>query len=53
MDDKRWQELMDNDDLRLTDQEIKEGWHFCPEFDGLLIGPGMDECMFCQCVEEA
>jgi hypothetical protein len=49
MDDKRWRELMDDDSLELTAEEIAEGWHFCPDFDGLLIGPGMDELQFCHC----
>ena len=26
-----------------TPQEVAEGWHFCPEWDGLLVGPGMIE----------
>jgi hypothetical protein len=34
---------MRSDDLQLTQSEIDKGWHFCPEWDDLLIGPGMDE----------
>ena len=33
----------------LTEGEIKSGWHFCPNWDGLLIGPGMDEMEACGC----
>lgn len=44
----RWGELMRDDSLELTPEEIKAGWHFCVEFDGLLVGPGMDELQFCQ-----
>ena len=33
----------------LTDEEISQGWHFCPDFDSLLIGPGEPEFDFCQC----
>lgn len=33
--------------LALTDEEIKEGWHWCLEFDGLLVGPGMGEMAGC------
>lgn len=40
MKPERWQELMDNDDAVLTTEEWEEGWHFCLEFDGLLVGPG-------------
>jgi hypothetical protein len=28
-----WQPL----DLPLTEDEFKEGWHYCMEFDGLLV----------------
>lgn len=45
----RWAQLMDNEELNLTEQEIDEGWHFCFEFDGLLVGPGMEEQKFCRC----
>lgn len=43
----RWNLLMNNDDEKLTEEEIKAGWHFCWEWDGLLIGPGMDETQCC------
>lgn len=36
--------------LELTEQEISEGWHFCYDFDGLLIGPGMGELNSCGCL---
>lgn len=51
MTDKRWHELMNNDDLDLSNSEIKEGWHFCWDWDGLLIGPGMGETKNCSCLE--
>jgi hypothetical protein len=47
MEESRWSELMNNDDLDLTDSETAHGWHFCPEWDGLLIGPGMWEFEHC------
>lgn len=50
MTDERWKELMENDDVPLTDKEMVEGWHFCPEWDGLLVGPGMDEMDVCLCI---
>lgn len=37
MTDERWKELMDSDSLALTKEEVEEGWHFCLEFDGLLV----------------
>lgn len=48
---ERYNTLMGNDDLPLTDEEIKEGWHFCYEWDGLLIGPGFGELEPCHCLE--
>ncbi len=35
----------------LTTQEIMEGWHFCGDWDGLLIGPGWGELEACTCFE--
>lgn len=49
---ERWTELMYNGDLRLTEKEIAEGWHFCPDWDSLLIGPGMIEMDYCSCREK-
>lgn len=36
MTDERWHQIMDGDDVKLTPEEFSEGWHFCPEMDGLL-----------------
>lgn len=49
MTKERWQELMKNDEIPLTPQEIVEGWHFCAGWDALLIQPGMKEAEFCLC----
>jgi hypothetical protein len=35
--------------IRLSDEEMKEGWHFCGEWDDLLIHPDCDEFYFCSC----
>jgi hypothetical protein len=54
MTEERYKALMDDETAtqgNLTDAEIKEGWHFCCEFDGLLIGPGMGEMEHCHCFE--
>lgn len=45
----RWCEVNSSWTEKLTDQELKEGWHFCVEFDGLLVGPGMGELNHCRC----
>ena len=49
MTKERWVYLMMNDNEPLTKEEIKLGWHFCPEFDELLVGPGMGEMKICTC----
>lgn len=46
---ERWEKLMASNEA-LTPDEIKAGWHFCVEFDGLLIGPGMVEMSVCTCL---
>jgi hypothetical protein len=33
----------------LTQDDVAEGWHFCPEWYGLCIGPGMPELDGCLC----
>lgn len=52
MEDARWRSLMADEGLTLTEDELKEGWHFCHEWDGLLVGPGMKEGEVCRCFEE-
>lgn len=50
---ERWIRLMESNDLSLTVNEIADGWHFCGDWDGLLVGPGMpmeQEC--CTCLTE-
>lgn len=37
MTDERYNEIMDNPEESLTQKEIDEGWHFCQEFDFLLV----------------
>jgi len=49
MTDERYNTLM-RDEGELTQEEIDEGWHFCIEFDGLLIGPDWEERKFCHCI---
>lgn len=49
MDDARWHALMANDEMQLTESELSDGWHFCVDWDGLLIGPGMGEMHICTC----
>ena len=43
MTNERFNELMRNEDLSLTPEEIAQDWHFCYEFDGLLRKPRDDD----------
>lgn len=48
IDRKRFAALM-RDQAELTQEEIDAGWHFCYEWDGLLVGPNMGEMEYCTC----
>lgn len=50
MDKKRFDEVSSPEwgDV-LTEKELAEGWHFCPDWDYLLVGPGMPEQDGCAC----
>lgn len=48
MTDARWQLVFDGE-RELNALEIKEGWHFCNDWDGLLVGPEMAEYQHCRC----
>lgn len=46
MTKKRWTQLMnepDDEKARLSPDEVSAGWHWCWEYDGLLVGPDMPE----------
>lgn len=47
MNKDRYDELMEDDGSILSAEERAQGWHFCNEFDGLLVGPGMGELQHC------
>lgn len=49
MDNERYAFLMGPTEPNLTQEEIDLGWHFCHEYDGLLVGPGMGELDCCSC----
>jgi hypothetical protein len=34
---------------QLSPEEISQGWHFCYDWDGLLIGPGNSKMDSCNC----
>ena len=49
MDDERYIFIEKNLGEKLTDEELKEGWHFCYDWDGMLVGPGMSAMDSCLC----
>lgn len=49
MDVARYNDLCNDCDLMLTVDEIKSGWHFCIDFDCMLIHKTMSEYKYCGC----
>lgn len=43
MTNARYRALMEDPVEKLTDEEIAEGWHYCMEWDFLLVYPKMKE----------
>ena len=56
MERRRWLELMRSLAAKLTLEERLEGWHFCCEWDGLLVDPMSpewgDNLKRCRCGHE-
>lgn len=50
MSQGRYEELMDDQSARINNHERQSGWHFCRDWDGLLVGPGMIEMESCGCM---
>ncbi len=48
MTDERYMDL-DKTGMGLTTEEQKEGWHWCYDWDLMLVGPGMQAMEFCLC----
>lgn len=46
MSKERYNELMDNPQLPLTEGEIRVGWYWSPSWDGLLIHKTWHEARF-------
>lgn len=49
MTKERYTELMNSLDAELTEDELKKGYHFCQDYDGLLVGPESPEIQTCTC----
>lgn len=48
MTQDRYDALMRDDQLDLTDEEVADGWHFCVDFDLLLLKVGGVDGCTCQ-----
>ena len=48
MTKKRYLEI-EFGDLKISEAERNAGWHFCEEWDYMLIGPPMLEWDYCTC----
>lgn len=48
MNTERFLEL-DRSGQGLTKEEWEQGYHWCAEWDDMLVGPGQDEALFCWC----
>lgn len=40
---------MKDDGHELSVSELAAGWHFCADWDSLLVCPEMEESKFCHC----
>ena len=49
MNRQRYLEVEYGKDVTLTEEEQNQGWHFCADWDYMLIGPGMHELYCCTC----
>jgi len=51
MTPERRRELEADYSLRLTPEEVEQGYRFCCEFDGLLIHKDDFEAEYCDCLK--
>ena len=51
MTDERYNALMKSNTLSLTEVEIAAGWHYCIDWDFLLVGPEMPEFAVSECAK--
>ena len=49
MDIERRSAVENNPEAKLTEAEMAAGYHYCPEWDGMLIGPEDSEAQVCTC----
>jgi hypothetical protein len=41
---------IEKDGCGLTKEEMDAGWHWCYDWDCMLVGPGMDAWNTCTCM---
>ena len=49
MSEERIEQLKNDQSLELTDEELALGYHFCYDWDGLLVEPGSNKMQHCFC----
>ena len=49
MTNERYIELELNQEAKLTSEEINDGYHWCVDWDGMLVGADMDAIDGCTC----
>jgi hypothetical protein len=52
MTKERWKQLFESMSEKPTPEENAMGWHFCDDYDGLLVGPPMSEWHTCNCITD-
>ncbi len=50
---ERYEAIMMDQDLYLTKDEVKAGWHFCIDWDDMLIHKDWPEFQSCSCYKSA
>lgn len=43
MTEKQWRDLQNDPQGTISQEDLARGWHWCWEWDGLLVGPSMPE----------
>lgn len=46
MTETRYDQLMDNGALQLTEDELRNGWYWSPSWDGMLVHKTWSEARF-------
>ena len=49
MTPERMRQLEREPSAVITKEEFSEGWHFCPDWDYMLVGPDTPEGECCTC----